>query len=73
MKFRPSLAPWTHVRPLGEDMIASDSDLPANHRQRSVDLGALAGSVSGRQRLPAAAVAIIPTGSELISVEAVDR
>ncbi len=70
---RASLAPWTHVRPLGEDMVATELVLPANHKLRPVDLGALAGSghamvtVYTRPR-----VAIIPTGSELVSVEEVE-
>ena len=73
IEIRASLAPWTHVRPLGEDMVATELVLPANHKLRPVDLGALAGSghatvtVYTRPR-----VAIIPTGSELISVEAVN-
>jgi len=72
IEIRASLAPWTHVRPLGEDMVATELVLPANHKLRPVDLGALAGSghamvtVYTRPR-----VAIIPTGSELISVEVV--
>ncbi|MEI2608793.1 MAG: hypothetical protein V9G20_09200 [Candidatus Promineifilaceae bacterium] len=74
IEIRASLAPWTHVRPLGEDMVATELVLPANHKLRPVDLGALAGSghamvtVYTRPR-----VAIIPTGSELVSVEAVSR
>jgi putative molybdopterin biosynthesis protein len=67
---RAALPPWRHVRPMGEDMVATELVLPANHRLRPVDLGALAGSghatvlVYRRPR-----VAIIPTGSELISAE----
>lgn len=67
---RASLAPWNHVRPMGEDMVATELVLPANHRLRPVDLGALAGSghatvaVYRRPR-----VAIIPTGSELVDIE----
>ena len=62
-----AVAPWTDVRPLGEDMVASELVLPANHRLRPQDLGAIAGSghtqvtVYRRPR-----VAIIPTGSELV-------
>jgi len=68
---RAPIPPWQHVRPLGEDMVATELTLPANHRLRPVDLGALAGSghaavtVYRRPR-----VAIIPTGSELITAEA---
>ncbi len=68
---RAAAAPWQHVRPMGEDMIATELVLPANHLLRPVDLGALAGSghpvVSVRRR---PRVAVIPTGSELISAEA---
>ncbi len=68
---RAALPPWQHVRAMGEDMVATELVLPANHRLRPVDLGALAGAghatvaVYRRPR-----VAIIPTGSELVAVEA---
>jgi putative molybdopterin biosynthesis protein len=68
-----SVAPYQHVRPLGEDMVATELVLPANHRLRPVDLGAIVGSghrtVSVRRK---PRVAIIPTGSELVSVEQAD-
>jgi putative molybdopterin biosynthesis protein len=55
---------------MGEDMVATELVLPANHKMRPVDLGALAGSghatVSVYRRPK---VAVIPTGSELVSVE----
>lgn len=72
IEIRAALAPWNHVRPMGEDMVATELVLPANHRLRPVDLGALAGSghatvsVYRRPR-----VAIIPTGSELVTLETV--
>lgn len=65
-----AVAPYTNVRPMGEDMVATELVLPANHVLRPVDLGALAGcghaTVSVRRR---PRVAIIPTGTELITVE----
>lgn len=70
IEIRASLPPWAHVRALGEDMVATELVLPANHTLRPVDLGALAGSghaavtVYRRPR-----VAIIPTGSELVTPE----
>lgn len=70
IEIRASLPPWQHIRAMGEDMVATELVLPANHTLRPVDLGALAGSghtavaVYRRPR-----VAIIPTGSELISPE----
>lgn len=64
-------APWSYVRPLGEDMVATELVLPANHRLRPQDLGAIAGCghtevlVYRRPR-----VAIQPTGSELVPIGA---
>ena len=64
-----SSAPWTYVRPMGEDIVASELVLAANHRLRPQDLGALAGSghtqvtVYRRPR-----VAILPTGTELVTI-----
>ena len=62
-----SVAPWQHVRLMGEDMVATETVLQVNHQLRPVDLGALAGcghdSVLVRRR---PRVHIIPTGSELL-------
>ncbi len=72
IEIRASLPPWQHVRPMGEDMVATELVLPANHKLRPVDLGALAGSghaTVSAYRQPR--VAIIPTGSELVSTESV--
>jgi len=61
------VAPWQHVRPMGEDVVATELILPQGHRLRPVDLGAIAAAgvtelaVRRRPR-----VAIIPTGTELI-------
>ncbi|MBN1264460.1 MAG: molybdopterin biosynthesis protein [Anaerolineales bacterium] len=68
---RLSLPPWKHVRPMGEDMVATQLVLPANHILRPVDLGAIAGSGHHEVwviRKPR--VAIIPTGTELVPVGA---
>jgi putative molybdopterin biosynthesis protein len=70
IEIRAPIAPWTAVRPLGEDMVATELVLPANHILRPVDLGALAGSghaMVNVRRKPR--VAVIPTGTELITVE----
>jgi len=72
IEIRASLAPWNHVRPMGEDMVATELVLPANHKLRPVDLGALAGSGHGTVKVyRRPRVAIIPTGSELVTVETV--
>jgi putative molybdopterin biosynthesis protein len=63
-----AIAPWQHVRPMGEDMVATELVLPANHRLRPQDIGAAAGSghatVSVRRR---PRIAIQPTGTELVA------
>jgi putative molybdopterin biosynthesis protein len=62
-----SVAPWQHVRPMGEDLVATELVLPENHALSAVDLGAIVASghmcVSVRRR---PRVAILPTGSELV-------
>jgi putative molybdopterin biosynthesis protein len=68
VRLRAAVVPWSHVRPMGEDMVASELVLPSGHTLRPVDLGALAGSgyasVLARRR---PRVAILPTGSELVA------
>jgi putative molybdopterin biosynthesis protein len=70
VKIRAAVAPWQHVRPMGEDMVATELVLPANHRLCPVDIGAVAGCGHATvwvRRPPR--VAVIPTGSELVSAE----
>ncbi|MBN1563293.1 MAG: molybdopterin biosynthesis protein [Anaerolineae bacterium] len=67
IEIRAPVAPWQHVRMMGEDMVATELVLPANHKLRPHDLGAIAGcghtNVLVRRR---PRVAILPTGSELV-------
>ena len=61
------VVPYQHVRPLGEDIVASELVLPENHRLRPHDLAACA--AAGLSELPVRKrprVAVIPTGSELV-------
>ena len=44
------VAPWQHVRPLGEDIVATELVLPESHRIGPVDLGACA--AAGLTHLP---------------------
>ncbi len=67
IRLRAPSAPWEHVRAMGEDMIATQLVLPAGHRLRPVDLGAIAGCGYREvlvRRKPR--VAILPTGTELV-------
>lgn len=69
IRLRAALPPWSHVRPMGEDIVATQLVLPAGHVLRPVDLGAVAAAghdhivVSRKPR-----VAILPTGTELIPI-----
>ena len=65
------VAPWQHVRTLGEDIVATELVLPENHAVSPVDLGACA--AAGLISIPVRrkpTVAIIPTGNELVSIQA---
>jgi putative molybdopterin biosynthesis protein len=69
IRIRTAVAPWSHVRPLGEDIIATQLVLPAGHVLRPVDLGAIA--ASGYDEVKVARkprIAILPTGSELVPI-----
>jgi putative molybdopterin biosynthesis protein len=69
IRIRASVAPWSHVRPLGEDIVATQLVLPAGHILRAVDLGAIA--AAGHQEIPVARkprVAVLPTGTELVPI-----
>ncbi len=69
IRLRAALPPWSHVRAMGEDIVATQLVLPAGQVLRPVDLGAAA--ASGFERLKVARqplVGILPTGSELVAV-----
>jgi putative molybdopterin biosynthesis protein len=69
IRIRAAVTPWSHVRPMGEDIVASQLVLPAGHTLRPVDLAAIA--ASGHATIEVARkprVAILPTGSELIPI-----
>lgn len=63
------VAPYNHVRALGEDIAATELVLPQSHRLRPQDLAACAaaGIVDVDVRLPPR-VTVIPTGNELVPI-----
>lgn len=69
IRIRSAVNPWMHVRPMGEDIVASQLVMPAGQILRPVDLGVIAASgsttifVARRPR-----VAVLPTGSELVPI-----
>lgn len=69
IRIRAAVTPWSHIRTMGEDIVATQLVLPAGHTLRPVDLGAIA--ASGHASISVARkprVAIIPTGSELVPI-----
>lgn len=69
IRLRAALPPWSHVRPMGEDIVATQLVLPSGHVLRPVDLGAVA--AAGHDRISVSRkprVAILPTGTELIEI-----
>lgn len=71
IRIRSAVVPWSHVRPLGEDIVATQLVLPAGHELKPYDLGAVAASghvsvlVAKKPR-----IGIIPTGTELVPMGA---
>lgn len=69
IRIRAALPPWQYVRPLGEDIVATQLVLGAGHVLRPVDLGAIA--ACGHLHIEVSKppqVAILPTGTELVPV-----
>lgn len=67
VEIRSPAVPWQHVRQPGEDIVAGEMLLPANHVLRPLDLGLLlAAGVVEVSVYPRPRVAILPTGSELV-------
>ena len=68
LEIRAPAYPYQHVRPLGEDIVATELVLPESHPLRPQDLAACAAAghaeVSVRHR---PTVAILPTGAELVA------
>jgi putative molybdopterin biosynthesis protein len=69
VRIRAAVAPWSHIRMLGEDIIVTQLVLAAGQVLRPVDLGAIA--AAGYHEIQVAKkprVAILPTGTELVPV-----
>jgi putative molybdopterin biosynthesis protein len=65
-ELRAAVAPYQHVRSIGEDISATELLLPAGHRLRAVDVAAAAAAGATEivvRRAPV--VAILPTGDEM--------
>ncbi|MCX8033978.1 MAG: molybdopterin biosynthesis protein [Thermodesulfovibrio sp.] len=65
-----SVPPYNDVRPIGEDIIATELIIPERHIVRSVDIGAMiASGITDIRVRRKPVIGIIPTGSELIDIE----
>ncbi|MGQ9497384.1 MAG: molybdopterin biosynthesis protein [Desulfotomaculales bacterium] len=59
--------PWQNVRVIGEDIVATEMIVPANHLVRPVDIGGLlAGGVTRIPVHPRPRITFIPTGTEVV-------
>ncbi len=66
---RAAVTPWSHVRTMGEDIVATQLVLPAGTQLRPFDLGAIA--ACGHSKIQVARkprVGIIPSGTELLEI-----
>jgi molybdenum cofactor synthesis domain-containing protein len=71
-EIRESVYPWQNVRKTGEDIVKGEILLPAYHRIRSYDQGALlAAGILSVPVFRKPRVLIIPTGDEIVSPEEV--
>lgn len=69
IRVRSSLSPWTNIRPMGEDIVATELVLPANRILIPVDLGAIAAcGHTFVEVIKKPLVSILPTGTELVNI-----
>lgn len=67
LRILASVAPWEHIRPIGEDIVAGEMILPSNHLIRSIDIGVLlSAGITELEVIQKPRVAIFPTGTEMI-------
>lgn len=59
--------PWQHIRPIGEDIVATEMIVPSKHKIRPIDIGAMiSGGIEKVKVYKKPKVGIIPTGTEII-------
>lgn len=59
--------PWQHVRPIGEDIVATEMIIPSRHKIRPIDIGALVSGGTKKVKVyKKPKIGIIPTGTEII-------
>lgn len=69
-----AVVPWENVRRVGEDFVQSEMILPSHHIVSAYDLGALlCGGITKVGVIRKPKVLLIPTGSELVPVSAIEN
>ncbi len=69
IRIRAAVTPWSHIRPMGEDIVATQLILAAGTILRPADLGAAAaGGASSVWVARKPLVGILPTGTELVKI-----
>ncbi|WP_394522569.1 molybdopterin biosynthesis protein [Lacrimispora sp. JR3] len=67
VKILEAAAPWQHIRPVGEDIVAGEMLLSGMHKIRPIDIGVLfSGGITRIKVVKQPKVAIFPTGTEII-------
>lgn len=67
IKIIKSAYPWQHIRPIGEDIVATEMIIPSKHKIRPIDLGALVcGGIEKVKVYKKPNIGIVPTGSEIV-------
>ncbi|WP_352419648.1 molybdopterin biosynthesis protein [Proteiniborus sp.] len=67
VKILKAAHPWQHIRPIGEDIVATEMVIPSKHKIRPIDIGALiSGGIQTIKVYKKPRVGIIPTGTEII-------
>lgn len=61
-----SAHPWQHIRPIGEDIVATEMIIPSKHKVKPIDLGALlAGGIDRLKVYKKPKIGVLPTGTEI--------
>ncbi|MEL5897854.1 molybdopterin biosynthesis protein [Clostridium sporogenes] len=59
--------PWQHIRPIGEDIVATEMIISSKHKIRPIDMGALiSGGIKSVKVYKKPRIGILPTGSEIV-------
>lgn len=67
VKILKAAHPWQHIRPIGEDIVATEMIIPSRHKIRPIDIGALiSGGIQTLKVYKRPKVGVIPTGTEII-------